>query len=93
VDCEGRLYRLLLSSFSFWKEVKYRFTGPSHWSSRFISRSVHVIFLMDRVAVGWHSFLQILWCFPASTHSSHLQSNDVNIEMYRTVSLSVVLCG
>jgi len=75
VDGEGRFYRwwllllllLLLSSFSFWKEVNYRFTGPSQCSPRFISRSFDVIpvFVADRVAVG-HSFLQILWCFPAS---------------------------
>ena len=57
---------VLASSFSFWKEVKYRFTGPSQWSPRFISRSVGVIFVVDRVAVG-HSSLQILLCFPAST--------------------------
>ena len=99
MDGEGRFYRLLLLllSFSFWKEVKYRFTGSSQWSPRFISRSVHVIFVVDRVALG-HSFLQILWCFRAATQSGIfclpvLLSSDVQIEVYRTVTLPLVLYG
>jgi len=69
--------------FPFGKKLSTDSLAPSQWSPRFISKSVDVIFMLDRVAGGT----------VFSKYFGVSVPNDVEIELYRTVTLSVVLCG